>query len=183
MMRLQQITGGFVGLDDKSVTMIRGENPRLNVTLEIIEDVQGKMIIWARFIPEIKLIVKTLRERYGSDSVVEFYGDVSTEDRTINRKRFQDPDDPVRFFVGNQQCGGMGVTLTEARTVIYYSNTFSLEDRLQTEKRCHRIGLRHSVTYIDLVAKGTRDRKIVAALREKKRLADVITGDMWRDWI
>ena len=96
---------------------------------------------------------------------------------------FQDPDSSVRFFLGNTQTGGYGITLTEASTVIYYSNNYDLEKRLQSEDRAHRIGQNNSVTYIDLVCKGTVDEKIITALRNKISLANQVTGDAWKEWI
>ena len=97
--------------------------------------------------------------------------------------KIQDPNNPARFFLGNTQTGGYGITLTEASTVIYYSNNYDLEKRLQSEDRAHRIGQERSVTYIDLVCKDTVDEKIIKALRDKISLARAVTGDSWREWI
>jgi SNF2 family DNA or RNA helicase len=89
----------------------------------------------------------------------------------------------VRFFVGNPQTGGYGITLTEANTVIYYSNGYDLEKRLQSEDRAHRIGQKKSVTYIDLIAEKTVDEKIVKALRKKINIASEVLGEELRSWI
>ena len=87
-------------------------------------------------------------------------------------------------MISNVQTGGYGITLTEAKNVIYYSNNYDLEKRLQSEDRAHRIGQSNKVTYIDLVAKGTVDEKIVKALRSKLNLAQEVLGDeKWKDWI
>ena len=96
---------------------------------------------------------------------------------------FQDPNSPVRYFLGNTQTGGYGITLTEAKTVVYYSNNYDLEKRLQSEDRAHRIGQHHPVTYVDLVCKNTVDEKIIKALRNKISLANSVTGDKWKEWI
>jgi SNF2 family DNA or RNA helicase len=86
--------------------------------------------------------------------------------------------------VGNTQTGGYGITLTEAKNVIYYSNNFDLEKRLQSEDRAHRIGQVNKVTYVDLVAKDTVDEKIVDALRNKLDLAQEVLGDdKWQNWL
>ena len=85
--------------------------------------------------------------------------------------------DSIRYFIGQPQSGGIGLTLTAADYAIYYSNSFDLETRLQSEDRCHRIGTTNNVTYIDLEAPKTIDTKIIKALREKKNLADVVTKD------
>ena len=98
--------------------------------------------------------------------------------------RFQDPDSTLQYLVSNVQTGGYGITLTQASNVIYYSNNYDLEKRLQSEDRAHRIGQTNKVTYIDLVSKGTVDEKIVKALRNKLDLAQEVLGDeKWKDWI
>jgi SNF2 family DNA or RNA helicase len=85
--------------------------------------------------------------------------------------------------VGNPQTGGYGITLTAANTVIYYSNGYDLEKRLQSEDRAHRIGQKKSVTYIDLIAEKTVDEKIVKALRKKIDIASQIMGEELKEWI
>ena len=98
-------------------------------------------------------------------------------------EKFQDPKSKVRFFVGNPQTGGYGITLTTASNVIYYSNGYDLEKRLQSEDRAHRIGQKQSVTYVDLIAKDTVDEKIVKALRKKINIASAIMGEELKEWI
>ena len=89
----------------------------------------------------------------------------------------------VKYFVGNPQTAGYGITLTEAGTVIYFSNGYDLEKRLQSEDRAHRIGQKKSVTYIDLIAPKTVDEKIRKALRKKINIATEIMGEELREWI
>jgi SNF2 family DNA or RNA helicase len=145
---------------------------------------QGKVIIWANYRQNILEIVETLQGLFGSDSVAAYFGDTSTDERERVIKDFQNPDSPLRFFVGNTQTGGYGITLTEAQNVIYYSNNFDLEKRLQSEDRAHRIGQKNNVTYVDLVAKDTVDEKIVTALRNKLDLAQEVLGDeKWENWL
>jgi len=96
---------------------------------------------------------------------------------------FQDPNSRLRFFVGNAATAGYGITLTAASTVIYYSNSFSLEHRLQSQDRCHRIGQRHPVTYIDLITEGTIDEKIVEALQSKMDLSATVLGEQAQEWL
>jgi SNF2 family DNA or RNA helicase len=85
--------------------------------------------------------------------------------------------------VGNPQTGGMGITLTAAQNVIYFSNSFDLAIRMQSEDRAHRIGQKKSVTYIDLIAEGTIDEKIVKALRSKMDIASLVMGEDLRAWL
>ena len=103
--------------------------------------------------------------------------------RQKNIERFQDPESDARFFVGNPQTGGYGITLTAANNVIYYSNGYDLEKRLQSEDRAHRIGQKKNVTYIDLIAEDTVDEKIVEALRKKINIASEVLGEELKDWI
>ena len=91
-------------------------------------------------------------------------------------ERFQN-DPKIQYFIGQPQSGGIGLTLTAAEYAIYYSNSFDLETRLQSEDRCHRIGTTTNVTYIDLEASKTIDSKIIKSLRTKKSLADVVNAD------
>jgi len=97
--------------------------------------------------------------------------------------QFQQEKGPTRYFVGNPQTGGYGITLTAANTVIYFSNSYDLEKRLQSEDRAHRIGQTGSVTYVDLIAEKTIDEKIVKSLRDKIDIANEIMGEDLKDWI
>ena len=103
--------------------------------------------------------------------------------RQDNIAQFQQKNSPTRYFVGNPQTGGYGITLTAANTVVYYSNSYDLEKRLQSEDRAHRIGQTGSVTYVDLIAEGTIDEKIVKSLRSKINIANEIMGEDIKDWI
>ena len=181
LMRLQQITCGHLKLDDGEIVELK--NKRLNELMDILEEVEGKAIIWANYIYDVEAIVKEIQKKYGPNSVVQYYGAVEAEKRQKNIEAFQDPNSSVKFFVGNPQTGGYGITLTAANTVIYYSNGYDLEKRLQSEDRAHRIGQKKSVTYIDLIAEGTVDEKIVEALRKKIDIASTILGEEIKDWI
>jgi len=152
--------------------------------MTVLEEVRGKVIIWANYRHDIKSIVNLLQKTYGFESVAAYFGDTPSEERQEIITRFQDPDSELKYFVGNTQTGGYGITLTAAQNVVYYSNNFDLEKRLQSEDRAHRIGQTNKVTYVDLVAKDTVDEKIVKALRNKLNLAQEVLGDeKWREWI
>tara|TARA_R110002110_G_scaffold156944_1_gene352543 strand:- start:33 stop:575 length:543 start_codon:yes stop_codon:yes gene_type:complete len=180
-MRLHQITCGHLKNDDGTTTTLK--NNRMKELLSLLEEVEGKVIIWANYIYDIENIVKTINEEYGEDSIVQYYGATSSDDRSKAIKNFQDPNSKVRFFVGNPQTAGYGITLTAAQTVVYYSNGYDLEKRLQSEDRAHRIGQKKSVTYVDLIAPKTVDEKIVKALRSKMDIANTIMDEDWREWI
>ena len=181
LMRLHQITCGHVMTETGEIVDI--ENNRLKELINILEEVESKVIIWSHYTHDIRKISAELRKIYGEDSVVEYYGETDSEIRQESIDKFQDPRSSVRFFVGNPQTGGYGITLTAASTVIYYSNGYDLEKRLQSEDRAHRIGQKKSVTYIDLIAEKTVDEKIVKALRKKINIASEVLGEDLKEWI
>ena len=181
MMRLHQITCGHVKLDDGKTEDIK--NNRITELMNVLEEVEGKVIIWANYIYDIEKIVKEIIKKYGEESVVDYYGAINSETRQKNIVEFQNPRSAVRFFVGNPQTGGYGITLTAANTVVYYSNGYDLEKRLQSEDRAHRIGQKKSVTYVDLMTEKTVDEKIVKALRKKIDIASEILNEELREWI
>ena len=181
LMRLHQITCGHFKADDGTIQEFK--NNRMGELLDLLEEIEGKVIIWANYVYDIEQIVKTIGEEYGEDSIVQYYGAIESKTRQKNIDKFQDPESKVRFFVGNPQTGGYGITLTGASNVIYYSNGYDLEKRLQSEDRAHRIGQKKSVTYVDLIARGTVDEKIVKALRKKINIASAIMGEELKAWI
>ena len=180
LMRLHQITCGYVTADDGSVQEVASN--RMTELMSILEETEGKVIIWANYQMSVGDIIKNLSKTYGKDSYVHYYGLTPQEIRQENIVRFQ-TDPKCRFIVGTPQTGGYGITLTQANTVIYYSNGYDLEKRLQSEDRAHRIGQTKSVTYIDLIAEGTIDEKIVEALRKKINIASEVLGEELKDWI
>ena len=181
MMRLHQITCGHLKNDDGTTTELK--NNRLDELLDLLDETEGKAIIWANYIHDIEHITKAIKKKYGDDSIVQYYGAIDTKQRQEGIKKFQDPNSQARFFIGNPQTGGYGITLTAANTVVYYSNGYDLEKRLQSEDRAHRIGQKKSVTYVDFIAEKTVDEKIVKALRKKINIASEILGDTLKEWI
>ena len=181
LMRLHQITCGHLKNDDDTITEIK--NNRMSELLDVLDEVEGKVIIWANYVYDIKQIVKAISKKYGEDSIVQYYGAIPADVRQKNIEKFQDPKSDSRFFVGNPQTGGYGITLTAANNVIYYSNGYDLEKRLQSEDRAHRIGQKKSVTYVDFITPKTIDEKIVKALRKKMNIATEIMGEDLREWI
>jgi len=181
LMRLQQICCGFFQPDEKPLEEIKSN--RITELMEVLEDVGGKAIIWATFTHSLKQIEREITSAYGPRSVATYYGATPQEDRQDIVTRFQDPDDPLRFFVGQPRTGGYGITLTEATTVVYFSNSYDLEIRLQSEDRAHRIGQKKAVTYVDLVSRGTIDEKILNALYDKNVLAGKVLGEEVKNWL
>ena len=171
LLRFQQIVSGLLPdpEDPSKVVRIPGENPRIEAVKDILEDVQGKTIVRARFREDIKWLNEALKMY----NPVIYDGSVKSNDRDKAIESFM-TDPNCRVFIGNQAAAGIGLNLTAANTVIYYSNSFDAEHRWQSEDRCHRIGQLNHVTYIDLVAPKTIDRAIVRALRKKKNVADLV---------
>ena len=181
LMRLHQIVCGHVKLDDG--TVIELPNKRIDELMAIVEETDGKLIIWANYRHDIEAIKMALSKEYGMNAVGMYYGDTDMDERKRVLEEFQKSDSEMRFFVGNPSTGGYGLTLTAASTMVYYSNSFDLEKRLQSEDRAHRIGQTKNVTYIDLIAVGTIDEKIVKALRAKIDIATQVLGEEMKTWL
>jgi len=181
LMRLHQITCGHFKSDDGDIQVLKNE--RLDELLDVLDEVEGKAVIWAHYRYDIEIIVEAIKKRYGDNSVVTYYGDTSTDDRQKAIKLIQNPNSPVRFIVGTPQTGGYGITLTGASTMIYYSNGYDLEKRQQSEARIDRIGQEKHMTYIDIIAEDTVDEKIVNALRKKVDIASKVMGEELKAWI
>jgi len=180
LMRLHQITCGHFTADDSSTQAV--DSNRLNELMNVLAETEGKAIIWANYQLSVGEIIQRIIKEYGEDSYVHYYGLTSQEDRQDNIRKFQN-DPKCRFIVGTPQTGGYGITLTQAHTVIYYSNGYDLEKRLQSEDRAHRIGQNKTVTYIDIIAEDTVDEKIVEALRKKINIASEVMGEELKEWI
>ena len=181
IMRVQEICCGHLRTDDGDIQPLPSK--RMDEMLDVIDEMLGKVIIWATWVYDIEKIVETLRERYGPESAEGFYGATPQDARQDIVDRFQDPDSDLRFFVGNPKTGGYGLTLTAATNMIYYNNGYDLETRIQSEDRAHRIGQEHHVLYVDLISPGTVDEKILKALRGKIDLAQEVLGEDPRNWI
>ena len=180
LMRLHQITCGHFTADDGSVQSV--DSNRITELMNILEETEGKAIIWANYQRDVNEIIKNVVKKYGEGSIVDYYGLTPQDERQDNIRKFQNGDE-CRFLVGTPQTGGYGITLTKANTVIYYSNGYDLEKRLQAEDRAHRIGQKKNVTYIDIIAEDTVDEKIVKALRDKINIASEVLGEELKAWI
>ena len=180
LMRLHQITCGHFTANDGSTQEIK--NNRIQELLDVLEEVEGKAIIWAHYQHDVKNIKKHIQKEHGPGSVVDYYGLTPQDQRQKNIKKFQ-ANNGVRFLIGTPQTGGYGITLTEANTVIYYSNGYDLEKRMQSEDRAHRIGQKKKVTYVDIIAEDTVDKKIVKSLRKKINIASKVMGEELKSWI
>ena len=180
LMRLHQITCGHFTPDDGEIKDLPCN--RMTELMDILENVHGKAVIWSHYTHDVRRIIEEIKRVYGEDSVVDYFGQTTPEERSINIKKFQE-DDKCRFFVGTTHTGGYGITLTAASTMIYFSNGYDLEKRQQSEARIDRIGQTKPMTYIDIISEDTVDDRIVKALRSKINIANQIMGEDYKDWI
>jgi SNF2 family DNA or RNA helicase len=180
LMRLHQITCGHFTADDGTIKDLPCS--RLGELMSILENVEGKTIIWSHYTHDVRRIIKEIKRVYGDDSVVDYYGATDTDARSTNIKKFQ-TDDKCRFFVGTTHTGGYGITLTAGSNMIYFSNGYDLEKRQQSEARIDRIGQTQKMTYIDIMSQDTIDERIVKALRNKVNIANKIMDEDFREWI
>jgi len=175
ILRLHQVCQGFLKTDEGTIHEFKN-NPKLKELMAVLEESDGKVIIWANYVYNIKQIKSALEERYGKDSVVSIFGEVDVEGRKDAVNNFQ-LNDRCRFLVGNPATGGYGLTLTAARYVVYFSNSYNLEVRWQSEDRAHRIGQKDKVTYIDLMVPESLDVMIMSALDRKIKLSAETLGE------
>ena len=180
LMRLQQITCGHFTADDGSTQEI--PNNRIDELMNVLNEIEGKVVIWGHWQKDMTQIIKSIVEEYGQKSVVDYYGLTPKEDRQNNITKFQN-DPECRFFVGTPATGGYGITLTAASNMIYYSNGYDLEKRQQSEARIDRIGQTRPMTYIDIICEDTVDQRIVKSLRKKVDIATQIMGEDLKEWI
>jgi len=180
LMRLQQITCGHFKADDGTIQEI--DNNRMKELMDLLDEIEGKTVIWAHWQSDVKDIIKAVVEEYEEGCCVDYYGLTPQNERQENINKFQN-DPKVRFFIGTPATGGYGITLTGASNMIYYSNGYDLEKRQQSEARIDRIGQKKPMTYIDILAEDTIDEKIVKCLRKKVNIATEIMGEELKAWI
>jgi len=176
-MKLMQITTGYyIHPDANEPVRIPGGNPKLELLVErakaLIERGE-KIIVWARFRVQIEDICKALRAE--GIYVVEYHGGVAKLARQEAIEAFERGD--AQGFVAQQQAGGKGLTLVACHNVYYFSNDYSLRNRLQSEDRAHRIGQEKDVVYTDFCARDTVDAECIERLRDKEFIAQLIVGD------
>jgi SNF2 family DNA or RNA helicase len=181
MLRLQQIISGHVKSDDDK--MYTFPSNKLKELLSILEEHDGKVIIWSRFRHDIKEITTALQQVYGAGSAAAYFGDTPEEERVHIMQEFENPGSKLKYFVGNPSTGGYGLTLNQANLTIYYSNDFNLANRIQSEDRNHRMNQDKKVTYIDLVAEDTIDEKIVESLQKKITIGAKVLNEEARQWL
>lgn len=189
LVRLQQIACGYVVPDDVDPLSenipgiaLDPKNARVEATMEELEKVRNKGIVWSYKRYCLRELAAALRTAYGDRSVVEYHGGVSEEDKARALLKFK--EDPTRWFVGNPQSAGVGLDLVEADSMLYHDNSFNLGLRLQSEDRFHRIGQgAASCTITDIECLGTVDRPQLRALKDKRDVSAAVSGDILKSWL
>lgn len=176
LLRLQQVVLGYLPYVDPDGLAVTEtfDDGRLQVMLDIVEQVNGPVIIWSRFRNDIIRVTAALQKVYGKNSVVEYYGATKDKERAANKQAFIKGH--ARFFNSNPSAGGTGtdgLQTAGCQTVIYYSNSFNALHRWQSEDRTHRQGTKGTVTYYDIIAHRTVDLSILGNLRAKKSISDL----------
>lgn len=183
--RLMQVVGGFFPYMEteqhfdgkvwyeKQVgkgLLIGKENSKLEALRADLDEVDfdvTKVIVWAHFVAELKYIYDELKDTY---KCCLYYGG------TIDKERKQIIEDfkanKYDIFIGNAATAGFGLNLQNATLQYYFSNTFNTEDRLQAEDRSHRIGVKSTCVYKDIIVKGTIDERIYANISTGRDLND-----------
>jgi len=180
LLRLQQVICGYLPVpneNDEETSIEIFSEERIDILCDIIEQVKGPVIIWARFIADIKRITERLKKDYGTNSTVMYYGETKNKDREINKDKFLKGE--ARFFVSNPAAGGTGLNLQgDCQTAIYYSNSFDAIHRWQSEDRIHRMGTKGTCTYFDIIAARSIDRAILGSLKNKKSLSSLTLDEI-----
>lgn len=181
MLKLHHVACGWIR-DETGVTH-KLENSRLTVLEDILDENPQPLVVWCAYQEDVRQILEMISKKFTERRAVDYYGLTTERDRAENLRSFCAGEADV--FVGTQATGGFGLDGMQrvCHTAVYYSNSFDLEHRLQSEGRLDRDGQRAPVTYIDLVARGTVDERVVTNLREKKTMVDAIEGDGVRKWL
>lgn len=179
IMRLHQICCGHVTDEEGGEHAVPSH--RLKELLALLEECDGKVVIWCSYKRDVEAIASALQKEYGQESIAVFFGG-NKNGREQESLRFE-TDEACRFMIATPGSGGRGRTWSQAGVIVYYSSTDNLEHRDQSEERASGIGKAERVTVIDLITRGTVEEKILKALRNKIDMAATITGDNWREWV
>jgi len=184
-LRLQQVTSGYLptedpDTDEQQLVALGDKNPRIDALLSVLDEADGQqVIVWAKYRYDIDHILTALHD--AKVDAVRYDGQCTEAEAGEAVDAFK--AGKARVFVANPAKGADGITLTCAKTVVYFNNSYKLSKRLQSEDRAHRIGQEHPVQIIDLCAQDTVDEQIIDALRNKYEMAATVQGDELRNWI
>lgn len=177
--RLRQVLCGHT-IDEQGVehAIPEGRTDRL---LELLDEHEGKGVVWCSYDYDVRKVAAAIEARCGEGSVARFWGGNTKTREDEERRYLNDPD--CRYMVATTAAGMFGRPWNNADLVVYYSNDYDLEHRMQSEERAQAVGKTVSVQYVDLITPGTIDEKIIYALRDKIDMAAALAGEAWRQWL
>jgi hypothetical protein len=179
MLRLHQVLCGHVVDEEGKIHDV--PESRTTALVSLLEDYEGKAIIWVSYDRSVGKVVEALQKKFGEGSVARFWGG-NVKTREAEEVRFK-TDPFCRFNVATPDAGGRGRDWSIADLVVYYSNRNNLDHRQQSEDRAKAVGKMRPIAYIDMRVQGTVEDHILNCLRDKIDMAQVINGDNWREWI
>lgn len=171
MLRIQQVSNGFVTTEDGSVRTI--DNPRLDALKQLRKDINGPVVIWCRFKQDVEIVNETFK-----GTSTKYYGPTTSSERKEAKEAFMRGE--VGELIATAGAAGKGVDglQTVCSSAIYYSNSFNAIDRWQSEDRIDRIGSGGTSSYFDLIGRGSADRGILRNLRHKKDISTLALSDL-----
>lgn len=179
--RLAQVASGFLpSNEEEPEVMIKGPQPRYDVTLSEWKNYPVRTIVWARFRMERDRLETMFTE---AGAVVGRYdGQTGSDERDHNKEDFARADGKIQVMICSE-AAARSLTWVQTRHNIYHSNFLRVLHRIQSEDRSHRAGLKHSQLYTDVVAEKTVNEDLLQSYREKKADADVVHKDPTKEWI
>lgn len=180
-LRLAQVCGGFFPSQDlKKPEMIGTKNRKIERLKDDLYEIgDERVIIWSHFVAEIDAIYEVLSKEFKEWRIEKYYGKTDRQTRSMIINAFQEGD--VKILIINQQTGSFGLNLQRATLHYFYSNNFSLEQRLQAEDRSHRAGQEQTVVYKDIIIKDSIEEKIIEALQLKMDLLEMFRRQSLRE--
>jgi SNF2 family DNA or RNA helicase len=176
LLRLAQITGGYLVFDDKSDKII--DDSKIDSVIEFLMDLPPKenVIIFCRFVNEINRLAEKIENKFSPDRSVGFICGFL--------------DLPIDFYDGiwhatdtntlivQVQAGSEGLDFTAGHYAIFMSMGFSLGQYRQCKKRVHRPGQTKKTFYYHVIAENTVDQKIMDAIKKKQDIVDYILEEL-----
>lgn len=192
LLRLQQLTGGFLRLDDTDHPK-QVNHAKVDALMEIVSDcvdANQKLVVFARFTSEIDLIADALKKAKVSFGMID--GRTTTEHKTDRVTGAEIPsrsevvqdfqtNPKTTVFLAQIQTAGLGITLHAASVAVFYSLDFNYANYVQALARIHRIGQHRPCTYIHLLVEKSVDEKVLKAISVKDDLAKTIV-DNWHEY-
>jgi len=170
--------------------------PKDDIFVELLDEHEdvGRFIVWGGFTETVDRLTEIAMKQgwhvlrcdgrglHGFDP----HGDQVDADELLDamdgshetKQQLRETYDKV-CWVGQPGAGGTAYTLTAAPTMMYYSNTFMGEDRMQSEDRHHRPGMdiNRGATVVDVIHLPS-DLVVLRSLKRKKRLQDMTMGQL-----